>query len=274
MNAIRLTELLDTYYTVTGMETAVLNADLHTVASARYAEENFCSYIHNSEYALNTCKRSDVEQLVAVSRTRTARAYTCPFGITEAIVPIIRDEMIVGYLISTIGISNEEGNTAPRLAPTLKGLDTQRLAELSLAVAKVSEKQIRAHLNMLSILAEHIAHDTALSFGEESIGTLTKHYIKQNLDKKITLADIALHLHSSTVTVTEHFRREFGETVVSYITKKRMELAKKLLLSTDRTLSSIAQSVGYPDVEYFSRSFKKHFGKPPAAWRKDNTPTK
>ena len=95
-----------------------------------------------------------------------------------------------------------------------------------------------------------------------------KYYVKNNLDRKITLSDIAWNLHCSTVTLTEHFKAEFGITIMEYVTKKRMELAEKLLLTTDEPLREIAAMSGYSDVEYFSRTFKKFYGTAPATWRK------
>ena len=50
----------------------------------------------------------------------------------------------------------------------------------------------------------------------------------------------------------------------------QMQLAEKLLISTDEPLREVAQASGFADVEYFSRTFKKHHGVSPAAWRKAN----
>jgi AraC-like DNA-binding protein len=47
-----------------------------------------------------------------------------------------------------------------------------------------------------------------------------------------------------------------------------MDLSEKLLLTTDARLGEIAQAVGFADVEYFSRTFKRFHGISPAAWRK------
>ena len=93
--------------------------------------------------------------------------------------------------------------------------------------------------------------------------------MKKNLSSKITLNDIARALHCSTVTLTEHFKAEFGITIMEYVTKKRMELAERLLLTTDEPLREVAGLSGFSDVEYFSRTFKRFYGTSPAAWRKE-----
>ena len=109
-----------------------------------------------------------------------------------------------------------------------------------------------------------------LSSDTESIGRLVKYYVKNNLTRKLTLADIAWNLHCSTVTLTEHFKEEFGITIMEYVTKKRMDLAEKILVATDEPLREVASRVGFSDVEYFSRTFKRFHGISPAAWRKAN----
>jgi AraC-like DNA-binding protein len=57
---------------------------------------------------------------------------------------------------------------------------------------------------------------------------------------------------------------------MEYVLKKRMALAERFLLDTDEPLRSVAEAVGFSDVEYFSRTFKRTHGLPPAAWRHAN----
>jgi AraC-like DNA-binding protein len=221
------------------MEISLLNSNFHTLVSSETVGNSICSDIHKAPGVREVCKASDIEHLVAVTQKREGSLYVCPFGINEAIVPVTRDERIVGYLIATIGGS------------------------------EVSGERAMAAFNILKVLAAQIADEILIADNEESIGVLVKRYVKGNLDKKITLSEIARSLHCSTVTLTEHFRSEFGITIMEYVRRKRMEEARRLLLATDAPLREIALMLGYPDVEYFSRSFKSEFGQPPAAWRKD-----
>ena len=56
---------------------------------------------------------------------------------------------------------------------------------------------------------------------------------------------------------------------MQYVKHKRMQEAKRLLLTADEPLREIALMLGYPDVEYFSKTFKAEFGVAPATWRKN-----
>jgi two-component system, response regulator YesN len=59
------------------------------------------------------------------------------------------------------------------------------------------------------------------------------------------------------------FRRQYGTTVNDYITGRRMQAAHELLTAGDLEIKEIALLVGYNDLAYFYRVFKKQFGMPP-----------
>lgn len=56
---------------------------------------------------------------------------------------------------------------------------------------------------------------------------------------------------------------ETGQTICEYAESKRIEIAKRWLLKTDKTISRIASDLGYPSPEYFYRLFKKITGNAP-----------
>ncbi len=84
-----------------------------------------------------------------------------------------------------------------------------------------------------------------------------------------TLADLQ-GLNASYLSAL--FRRETGETITEHVTRKRMQLAMHLLKSTRLQIQTIAQHCGIPDVNYFSKSFKKFTGKTPKEYRKQASP--
>jgi AraC-like DNA-binding protein len=54
---------------------------------------------------------------------------------------------------------------------------------------------------------------------------------------------------------------------IRYLTEWRMHVAKGLLSTSDQTVASIANRVGYESEEAFSRAFKRSSGRSPARWR-------
>ncbi len=273
MDISKLYRIAEQFYLISGMETSILDADFHSIAVCRPSRETFCSAFHRLQGALDICKGSDIERLNAVRSSGSSALYTCPCGITEAIVPIIRGDAIIAYIISSMGIYDSPECGKEVLDKTMSlalhaspELLIPRIEEL----CRLSHEKVEAYYSMLKMIAEHISNDDTLSSGTESIGKLVKYYVKNNLTRKLTLDDIAWNLHCSTVTLTQHFKAEFGITIMEYVTRKRMELSERILVATDEPLREVAAMVGFSDVEYFSRTFKKYHGISPAAWRKQN----
>lgn len=261
--------ILRDFYTVSGMDISVVDRDFHTLSLTKSPDASICTAIHRAPSATDVCKASDIERLSYAKASLKPILYTCPFGITEAIVPILRDDEAIGYIISALGIEEGKDAEVKRLCAGCSRVD-EYLESTIRESRKLTAAQMTAYFNMMKMLADYIANDDALIDGYESIGQLIKRYIKSNLTSKLTLKNIARNLHCSTVTLTEHFKAEFGITINEYITKKRMELAERLLLSTDKPLREIAAMTGFSDVEYFSRTFKKHHEISPASWRRAN----
>lgn len=63
------------------------------------------------------------------------------------------------------------------------------------------------------------------------------------------------------------FHKETGTTLVDFINRRRVDLAKHLLVTTKLQVQTIAQHCGIMDVHYFSKVFKKYTGKTPKAYR-------
>ncbi len=63
------------------------------------------------------------------------------------------------------------------------------------------------------------------------------------------------------------FAAALGDSPMVYLTKWRMNVASRLLASTQRGVSVIAAEVGYESLAAFNRAFKRHVGVTPAAWR-------
>lgn len=265
MSTTKLDKIVDNYFTISGMDISVVDSDFRSL-SIRRKKSGLCSRLNYNRTAIDKCKASDIEQLDCAKEGLAPILYTCPFGITEAIVPIIRDSESIGYVISTLGIRTDGEDKVKELCRDV-GADND-LDELITEARKLTDEEISAYFEMLKIIAEHIANDTSLISTTESIGRLIKKFVKDNISGKLTLHEIARNLHCSTVTLTEHFKREFGITINEYIISKRMELSERLMLSTDKPLREIATLSGFADVEYFSRTFKKYHGASPALWRK------
>lgn len=92
-------------------------------------------------------------------------------------------------------------------------------------------------------------------------------YIASNLDASIGIEELADRLGISYSYFSMLFKQHFGETFVEYVTGRRMELAKTLLLHSDKSVVQIGQAIGYPERRYFTKVFWKHTGMSPSEYR-------
>lgn len=92
-------------------------------------------------------------------------------------------------------------------------------------------------------------------------------FITDNYKEKINLADIAASASISKSEALRCFHSCMGITPVKYLTACRLERAKKLLLSTDNTVTQIAVECGIDNISYFTRIFTAAFGITPKAYR-------
>lgn len=94
-------------------------------------------------------------------------------------------------------------------------------------------------------------------------------YIQANY-QTITLEDMAEKFHLSTPYISKYIKEKSGKTFGEHVTQIRLKKAKTLLKNGNMTVENISWSVGYPNVEHFTRVFKKAFGVTPTHFRSQN----
>lgn len=97
-------------------------------------------------------------------------------------------------------------------------------------------------------------------------------YMNENYNSRISLDQIAQNMYLSPVYISKIFKEETGESPIRYLIQIRLEKAKEILEDEDcGSIKDVAQSVGYEDVYYFSKLFKKYYGIAPAYYKKGLT---
>ena len=92
-------------------------------------------------------------------------------------------------------------------------------------------------------------------------------YIQRNAKHGISASDVFAKLNLSHTLVTRVFGKTLGVTVCEEIARTRLEEARRLLSSTDLSVTQIAKMSGFNSTTYFMQSFSKAYGTSPGAWR-------
>jgi AraC-like DNA-binding protein len=84
-----------------------------------------------------------------------------------------------------------------------------------------------------------------------------------------TVADLAREVGLSRTVLSERFRHFLGQPPMAYLTRWRLQLGARALTATSQGVAQIASDVGYESEAAFNRAFKREYGMPPAAYRRD-----
>ena len=83
-----------------------------------------------------------------------------------------------------------------------------------------------------------------------------------------TVEKLGRQVGLSRSALAERFSEVMGEPIFGFLTRWRLQMAAEFLLTTPRSIESIAHDAGYESAGAFSAAFKRVFGKPPSTWRK------
>src|SRR5690606_23274120 len=95
-------------------------------------------------------------------------------------------------------------------------------------------------------------------------------YIHEHYAGQLTRDDLAQHVNASEGHLARCFRQETGMTPMAYLNRYRVNQAKTLLTTTNRSITSVALAVGFSDNNYFSRVFRQEVGCSPLAYRREH----
>lgn len=96
-------------------------------------------------------------------------------------------------------------------------------------------------------------------------------YIEKSYHENITLTALAEQYHMDASYLSRIFSQKYGETIIAFLTRIRMEHAAELMKDPDKKLETISFLVGYDDYNYFSRVFRKKMGSSPREYRSNLT---
>lgn len=124
--------------------------------------------------------------------------------------------------------------------------------------------------SMWRLLLEHITYEPQTS-RENSLeyDRIKKilSYIEENYQNKITLNDIAGHIHLCESECTRLFKRHMNTTLFAFLQEYRIERSLEFL-QADQPVSAVADKAGFSDPNYYSKVFAKIKGCSPREYRK------
>lgn len=96
------------------------------------------------------------------------------------------------------------------------------------------------------------------------------HYMRDHFHQPITIVNIADKVGCDRRKLAYLFDKQVGLSPIQFLTELRLKQAQKLLRTTDMSIKTIAEVVGYQEAFYFCRVFKKQYKMTPSEYRQLN----
>lgn len=264
------------FFKLTGLYTTFIDTDGNFVTSARGLRQ-FCLLI--AKFGMSQkCRACDIEACKKVAKSKTPLIYQCFAGLTEIISPIMVQKTVLGAVLAGQIRVKEVNERINRKLFSLPEGKLKKLAEAYAKIPVITKEQVEAAAQLLFTLINYIfkiEYDVLvykeLSKYETRSQEIVKNvidYITTNYSSDISLQDIATKFNVSQFYLSHIFKRETGYSLMSYLTKVRLDNAVKLLKNPTIPIKEVAYSVGYPDEYYFHKVFKKNYRTTPANFRR------
>ncbi len=119
-------------------------------------------------------------------------------------------------------------------------------------------------LHKYCLLVQNKRHENCSPVVSSAINEIDLH-----LGSAISLESIAQKLNVNKNYLSRTFHKEMGQTFTNYINSERIRTSLNMLLTTNASITEIAANVGIYDVNYYTKLFKKIYGKTPSMYRKE-----
>ncbi|HWJ77786.1 MAG TPA: response regulator [Niallia sp.] len=151
----------------------------------------------------------------------------------------------------------------------LKPLSKKKLIEAVEDALRIEKSRERVDI-VTKIVDEKLVDATVMNRSAKEPIQKALEYIEQHLKDELTQKEVAEHVYLNPSYLSVLFKEELHLTFSEYITRRRIQHAKDLLLSTKLSVNEIAEESGYKTVKYFIKIFKEMEGTTPTGYRKIN----
>lgn len=270
ININELKKICIDFFNLAGTGFSLWDENRNNIFSYPEKHVPFCKAIRDNKKLYLKCAVSDKSGLDVVDRTKKPYIYTCHMGLTEAIVPILQDEEIVGYLMMGQIAEKERIDDILKIIAGLHECNEykEKLIDSIDHGVIYPRNKIEYCVNILKVLIDYMNLSYVFQKNNQSVYSRAKKYISDNMDCRIKPCDICRHIGVSPSTLYKEIKRNSGISPEQFIRKIKIKRAATLLIDTSAAVSEVAEKVGIPDVNYFIRVFRTELGTSPLKYRK------
>ncbi len=267
----KLASLIEAFHNLTGIKVAVFDNELKKIFSFPKTDSPLCLLIQNNKESGGLCDESTCKLCERCRELSATLTFKCHAGLTEVVTPLTDGISIIGYIMfGQISTEPDSGIFINHVLSNCKkyGIDEEKLIAEAEKVPYYSEKRIEDASKILHALSGYIVYENIVYPVNSNLGQRIIDYIKDNLSGNLSIEHLCREFFVSRTELYKIISPYTNGKVAAFIKSKRIQAAAELMKKTDKPSYLIAEEVGFSDVNYFLRCFKKEMGISAADYRK------
>ena len=251
--------------TVTFYDQAFISTSVYHLSSKHY----LCSEI--KVFNTPSCQTSDYCAFKrAKEMEEPAFYYSCHFGLIEMCFRLGNKNAPLGYIL--VGPFRPK-ETTPNMLEQIKSLSEtnnvpyEKILGYYKKITKFSIDQFNSLKKIIYPLFEYMELKNFIYEDKGYFTNTVEPFILNNLTEELSISYLCSSLFLTQKQLYKIFEKHTNKTPRQYITRIRIREAKKLIISTEKSLSEISSLVGIPDYNYFIKLFKAQEGVTPLHYR-------
>jgi AraC-like DNA-binding protein/ligand-binding sensor protein len=249
-------------------------------AGARYltdASNSFCALMATHAAGCGVCVEVRKKLERRFERKLTPQTVCCFAGMVDVAVPVTIGGKHVATLFGGQVFCHKPGRRQfERLGRQLRewGMRTEfRLAKRAyFQTPLVSPKEFHGAVRLLTVFADHLAESAnglllARHREDPEAVTRAKSFAREHAAERVALRDVAAHVHLSKYYFCKAFKKSTAMTFTEYLSRLRVEHAKKELGDPWLTVTTVSHRAGFNSISQFNRAFLRYEGRSPTAYR-------
>ena len=271
-NVDEMKELMRSFYLLTDIRLVLFDSDFHEITA--YPEQGcaFCRMMKGHPKTRRKCNYADRRAFEKCEKNNSPAIYKCHAGLVEAVIPLHENEKIIGYLMfGQLADNQDRSAIITKISSYSESYDLpkQQLSEAVSSITCKTAEEISAAAKLMEACTSYIIYKELIIPENDKIFEAAREYIEKHLGDDIEINELCRELQIGRTKLYEIFRKELKMGISKYILRQRMHKAKKLLKTTELSITQIAHSVGFSDYNYFARVYKSIYGRSPKSYRKN-----
>lgn len=258
----RIKSIIDDICSITDMSICLSDTKYNEIYNHETQNDTFCHMITNTKVGELKCSHSDRDMLERCTREKRPISHVCHAGVLDTVVPILKNGFVAGYIM--LGRVRLKKDPAEIQELLRWAKDPEEIAKHYENLTYLSQSQLDALIHLIS----HILFENAVEIDYDELINYATDYIENNIAGDLSVKNLCKTLHVSKNILYKKFNDFYGCTVNEYITKRRLQMAERMLLDTKKNIASISEEVGFYNYTYFSKLFKASTDLTPSEYRK------